>query len=143
MLTSTGPVNAGYGLQDSQQRSQKIAQPAVGNSAPGEVSTARAARVPAGVLTAPAAKLAADVKEGVAAKLSTEQTQQSMQEINQMLSGLSISVQFEIDPNFKDVIVKVVDQQSGKVIRQIPTEDVVRISKAMDNLKGLLFAQSV
>ena len=139
MLTSTGPVSAGYGLQNS----QKIAQPAVGNSAPGEVSTARAARVPAGVLTAPAAKLAADVKEGVAAKLSTEQTQQSMQEINQMLSGMSISVQFEIDPNYKDVIVKVVDQQSGKVIRQIPTEDVVRISKAMDSLKGLLFAQSV
>ena len=143
MLTSTGPVSADYGLQNSQQRSQKIAQPAVGNSAPGEVSTARAARVPAGVLTAPAAKLAADAKEGVAAKLSTEQTQQSLQEINNVLASMSISVQFEIDPNYKDVIVKVVDQQSGKVIRQIPTEDVVRISKAMDSLKGLLFAQSV
>ena len=136
MLTSTATVTAGYGLQNS----QKIAQPAVGSSAPGEVS---AARVPTEVLTAPATKLAADAKEGVAAKLSTEQTRQSLQEINKVLSGMSISVQFEIDPNYKDLIVKVVDQQSGKVIRQIPTEDVVRISKAMDNLKGLLFSQSV
>ena len=52
-------------------------------------------------------------------------------------------MQFKIDPDYKELIVKVVDQESGKLIRQIPTEDVVRMSKAMDNLKGLLFAQSV
>lgn len=143
MSISTGPVSADYGLQNSQQRSQKIAQPAVGNSAQGEVSTARAARVPAGVVTAPAAKLAANAKEGVAAKLSTEQTRQSLQEINNMLASMSISVQFEIDPNYKDVIIKVVDQQTDQVILQIPSEDVVRIAKAMDSLKGLLFSQSV
>ena len=60
-----------------------------------------------------------------------------------MLTSFSISVQFKIDPDYKELIVKVVDQESGKLIRQIPTEDVVRMSKAMDNLKGLLFAQSV
>jgi flagellar protein FlaG len=37
----------------------------------------------------------------------------------------------------------VVDEDTGKLIRQIPTEQVVKMSKAMDNLKGLLFAQSV
>jgi len=51
-------------------------------------------------------------------------------------------VQFQMDPDFKDPIIKVVDQQSGEVIRQFPSEEVVRISKALDNLKGLLFAQT-
>lgn len=131
MSISTGPVSAVDGLQNSQQRSQKIVQPAVGRSAQGEVSTA------------PAAKVAADAREGEAARLGTEQIRQSLEEINKVLAGMSISVQFQIDPNYKDVIVKVVDQNNDKVILQIPSMEVVRIAKAMDSLKGLLFSQAV
>jgi len=69
--------------------------------------------------------------------------QQSLEEINKVMAGLSISVQFKIDLDYKELIVKVVDQDTGKLIRQMPTEEVVKLSKAMDNLKGLLFAQSV
>lgn len=131
MSISTGPVSAVDGLQNSQQRSQKIVQPAAGRSAQGEVSTA------------PAAKVAADAREGEAARLGTEQIRQSLEEINNVLAGMSISVQFQIDPNYKDVIVKVVDQHNDKVILQIPSMEVVRIAKAMDSLKGLLFSQAV
>ena len=74
---------------------------------------------------------------------STSQLNQSLEDINKALAGFSISVQFQVDPDYKDLIVKIVDQDSGKLIRQMPTEDVVRISKAMDNLKGLLFSQAV
>ena len=76
-------------------------------------------------------------------KPSGKQVQQSLDDINKVMAGFSISVQFQIDPDYEELIVKVVDQDTGKLIRQIPTEDVVRMSKAMDNLKGLLFAQSV
>ena len=131
MSISTGPVSADHGLQNSQQRSQKIVQPAVGRSAQGEVSTATAAKV------------ATDAREGEAARLGTEQIRQSLEEINNVLAGMSISVQFQIDPNYKDVIVKVVDQNNDKVILQIPSMEVVRIAKAMDSLKGLLFSQAV
>ena len=94
------------------------------------------------VFKTPAAQTAADVKDD-ADKLSAKQVQHSLEEINKVMMGLSISVQFKIDPNFKELIVRVVDEDSGKLIRQIPTEEVVKMSKAMDNLKGLLFAQSV
>lgn len=135
MSISTGPIGAsatasltaGEGLQHSAQRNQKTAQSAGTSSAPVESFNPPAV----------AAKVADVVKPG------TEQIRQSLRDINQVLATWSISVQFQIDPDFKDVIIKVVDQESGKLIRQIPTEDVVRISKAMDNLKGLLFAQSV
>ncbi|KVW92213.1 hypothetical protein ABW22_15925 [Thiobacillus denitrificans] len=108
-----------------------MVQPAAGRSAQGEVSTA------------PAAKVAADAREGEAARLGTEQIRKSLEEINNVLAGMSISVQFQIDPNYKDVIVKVVDQNNDKVILQIPSMEVVRIAKAMDSLKGLLFSQAV
>jgi flagellar protein FlaG len=150
MSISIDPISAGANLQQLQQ-SQKIAQPDA-SGAQGTDFNARTASVPGKVFAVsepPAAKTVAEVKDGGdvdAAKRSTEQTrqtEQSLQEINKVLATLSISVQFQIDPEYKDVIVKVVDQDSGKIIRQIPSEDVVRISKAMDNLKGLLFAQTV
>lgn len=155
MSISTGLVGADYGLQGSPQHSQKIAQPAAGRGAQDEVSmasaarvraeasTARAARAQGEVSPAPAAKAAADAREGEAARLGTEQVRQSLEEINKVLAGMSISVQFQIDPNYKDVIVKVVDQNNDKVILQIPSMEVVRIAKAMDSLKGLLFSQAV
>lgn len=130
---------------DGMQQSQKAAQPAAGSSAAGAAGAARntrAASMSGDLPSTPAAKAVADAREGETAKLSTEQARKSLDEINKVLAGMSISVQFQIDPNYKDVIVKVVDQESGKVVRQIPTVEVVRIAKAMDNLKGLLFAQT-
>ncbi|WP_293637629.1 flagellar protein FlaG [Polaromonas sp.] len=91
----------------------------------------------------PVVKPAVDAKDGDVAKPNATQVQQSLDDINKVLAGFSISVQFKVDPDYKEFIVKVVDQDTGKLIRQIPTEDVVKMSKAMDNLKGLLFAQSV
>lgn len=131
-------INAGDGLQHS----QKATPPAAGGSVQRTASTARTASVPDPVSKTPAARAAADAKDGEV-KLSAKQVQQSLEEINNVMAGLSISVQFKIDPDYKELIVKVVDQDTGKLIRQIPTEDVVKMSKAMDNLKGLLFAQSV
>ena len=143
MSISTTPIRAADGLQPG----QKMAQPAAADRAPGAPLTERAVTMPTevpGPLAARAASdaKAADVMASEAGKASAEQTKQSLQEINKVMDALSISVQFQVDPGYKEAIIKVVDQQSGKVIRQFPSEDVVRISKALDNLKGLLFAQS-
>ena len=91
----------------------------------------------------PASKSLSEAREGELDKPSAKQVQQSLEDINKVMASFAISVQFQIDPDYKELIVKVVDQDTGKLIRQIPTEDVVKMSKAMDNLKGLLFAQSV
>lgn len=93
----------------------------------------------------PAFKPEADVQGVTDVKLDkpdVKQVQHSLDDINKVMAGFAISVQFQIDPDYKELIVKVVDQETGKLIRQMPTEDVVKMSKAMDNLKGLLFAQS-
>jgi len=103
---------------------------------------ARAASLPAEMSKRLAAQAATDARQGEAVQLSAEQTRQSLREINKVMDALAISVQFEIDPDYKEVIIKVVDQDTGKVIRQLPSEEVVRVAKALDNLKGLLFAQT-
>ncbi len=87
-------------------------------------------------------RLLADVQNAGLDKPDAKRVQESIADINKVMAGFSISVQFKIDPDYKELIVKVVDQETGQLIRQIPTEEVVKMSKAMDNLKGLLFAQS-
>ena len=138
MSISSTPIRAVEGLQPG----QKLAQAVAVDKAQGALLTGRTVIAPADLSHALAAQATEDAKAGEAVKLSAAQTQQSLQEINKVMDALSISVQFQVDPGYKDAIIKVVDQQSGKVIRQFPSEDVVRISKALDNLKGLLFAQS-
>lgn len=64
-------------------------------------------------------------------------------EINQTLRMASIGLQFEFDQDADKVIAKVVDVGSGEVIHQIPSEEVVRISKALGKLQGLLMHQTI
>ena len=127
--------------------SQKIAQPGAANKAQAGLLAAQSMALPTAASGAMADKVALELRQAKArqledGKVSVDQTAQSLQEINKVMDALSISVQFQMDPDFKEPIIKVVDQQSGEVIRQFPSEEVVRISKALDNLKGLLFAQT-
>ena len=66
------------------------------------------------------------------------QIQSKIDDINRQLQLKAVSVQFQIEPGYKDVILKVVDQQDGKVILQIPSEEVVRIAKVISQMKGIL-----
>jgi flagellar protein FlaG len=70
------------------------------------------------------------------------QLQSQIDEINRQLQMKAVSVQFQIEPGYKDVILKVVDQQDGKVVLQIPSEEVVRIARVMDQLKGVLLEKT-
>ncbi|AMO98859.1 flaG family protein [Collimonas arenae] len=70
------------------------------------------------------------------------QIKQKVDDINRQLQLKSVSVQFQIEPGYKDVVLKVVDQQDGKVVLQIPSEEVVRIAKVMDQLKGVLLEKT-
>ena len=55
------------------------------------------------------------------------------EEISDAISNLERSfnraIRFEIDSELDAVIVKVIDKESGDVIRQIPSEELVELSK--------------
>jgi flagellar protein FlaG len=66
----------------------------------------------------------------------------ALAEINQSLKMACIGVRFEFDKQANTLVTQVVDAESGELIRQMPSEEVVRIAKAMNSLKGLLFARA-
>jgi len=66
----------------------------------------------------------------------------AVSELRDVLRTTPFGLQFEIDDVTHKVITKVVDRETGEVIRQLPSEEMVRIAHAMNKLQGLLVRQS-
>lgn len=60
----------------------------------------------------------------------------ALDEINDQLKAWSTQLQFEIDPNVHQVVVSVIDAESGDVIRTIPSETLLKIAKMIVNMQG-------
>jgi len=48
------------------------------------------------------------------------------------------SIRFSIDDSSKDVVVKVVDKDTGEVIKQFPPEQVLKLRERLSEMSGLL-----
>ncbi|MCA1933574.1 MAG: flagellar protein FlaG [Calditerrivibrio sp.] len=62
-----------------------------------------------------------------------------VKDINDTFANMNIARQFEIDRDLDKVVVKIMDTEKKEVIRQIPSEDTLRISKNIKEMLGLLF----
>jgi len=71
------------------------------------------------------------------------QVHAALAEINQTMQMASIGVRFEFDKEAETMIAKVVDVETGMLIRQMPSAEVVHISKVLGKLQGLLVRQQV
>lgn len=57
-----------------------------------------------------------------------------VQRINEVMRERGI--EFEINENSSRVITRVVDRDSGDVIREIPSEEVIRIAEQLEEMRG-------
>jgi flagellar protein FlaG len=70
-----------------------------------------------------------------------DQVAQAAARINEALRGTTSRLEFEIDPDLNTmnkVVIKVLNGESGEVIRQIPAQELVDLAKHLDDSKGLL-----
>lgn len=68
-------------------------------------------------------------------------TQEAAAQINAFLKSSASSVEFTVEGTSDHIIVRVVDSATNQVIRQIPSEEALAISHALDRMTGLLLAQ--
>lgn len=61
--------------------------------------------------------------------------------VQRSVEQFNSSLKIEIDPDSKQVIVKVLNDQSGEVIRQIPAEQMIEIARRLDASQALLFSK--
>jgi flagellar protein FlaG len=98
--------------------------------------------------------LAGSVTEASAAKefevsqdpeLQREQQQQRVDDLrdkvaqlNDYMQNLNRSLQFSVDENSGDTVVKVIDSDTEEVVRQIPSEAILKIRNAVAEYRGIL-----
>lgn len=72
----------------------------------------------------------------------TDQINNAVKSINKTVQASVPNIEFSVDHDTDKLIVKIIDQQTKQVIRQIPNEEVIEIAKSLDKLQGLLIKQS-
>ena len=109
-----------------------IAEPTAGRAAPSTEAN------PTSAATAAPAQSAA----ATPAPATSNEVRQAAKQVNEAIKATASStLEFSVEGENEKVVVRVVDSQTKEVIRQIPSEQMVAISKAMDNLSGLLIQQ--
>jgi flagellar protein FlaG len=73
---------------------------------------------------------------------SRDQLNQAVSELNQSSQMKTQGLEFSIDEDSQRTVVKVIDQETKEVLRQIPTKEALELSKTFDSAKGSLISQS-
>ena len=71
---------------------------------------------------------------------SSEQVKKAADNINLAMKQANQNLEFEftMDTDTKKSIIKVVDKQTGELVRQIPTEETVAIARSIDRFQHSL-----
>lgn len=64
------------------------------------------------------------------------QAEELLSEIKALTDNGQYSVRFEKNDDLQELIVKIVDQETDEVVRQIPPEELVNLSKHLRELQG-------
>ena len=73
---------------------------------------------------------------------SAEQVKSAVENINRVLKQSNKNLEFSVDESTNKQVFKLKDSETGDVIRQYPTEEMLSISRAIDQIQhGLLLKQ--
>ena len=72
---------------------------------------------------------------------SQQAVDQAVQAINDFVSQVNSSLNFSVDQDSGQTVVKVIDVATKEVIKQFPSEEMLALAKALDSIKGLLLQQ--
>ena len=91
-----------------------------------------------------APKVAEAAPQALPQQPSTQQLKSAVDSINQAMRQANRSVELSVDSSTKKPVVKMMDSETGELIRQYPSEEVLAIAQAIDQYlgqQGLLFKQ--
>lgn len=70
-----------------------------------------------------------------------DKLEQAVKDVNDFVKPINNALRFNLDEDTGKTVIKVIDATSQEVIKQIPSEEMLAIAKALDTMKGLLVRQ--
>ena len=68
-----------------------------------------------------------------------ESTADLVEKFRSKMQNIQRDLSFSVDDSTGDVVVRVIDGESGKIVRQIPSEEILRLTERLDEMRSLLF----
>jgi len=76
------------------------------------------------------------------AQPTPEQLKSAVDSLNRAMRQSNANVEFSIDRDTKQTVIKVVESQTGQLIRQFPSEEILAVSRMIGEMQqGLLVKQ--
>ena len=100
---------------------------------------------PAGVLIAEVANEASSERDGTLASLekTADELREAIHTLNATLEKSPTKAVITRDESLKRWIVKIHDESSGEIVREIPSEALLKFARNLQELKGLIFDTSL
>ena len=70
---------------------------------------------------------------------TTDKVQEAVELVNLMLDRSPVDLNLSIDEDTKSVVIKLIERESHKVIRQIPPDEILRLRRHLQELLGVIF----
>lgn len=77
--------------------------------------------------------------EEVDKEITKEKLDESIKKLNENMEELKTDVRFGYNDKINQMYVDVIATKSGKVIRKIPNEEVIKLSESMKEAIGIIF----
>jgi flagellar protein FlaG len=90
--------------------------------------------------TQPSRSARRQTKKGSAPRQTIDHVSNLIQE---HIGGRDFKLNFSIDQNSKTVGVKVIDAETGKIIREIPSSELLALAKSRKELEEFLFNENI
>ena len=87
---------------------------------------------------APRLSSASEDRNGASEAQDLEET---VAQIQNTVDRIDSQVQFSVEEDLNRVVVKVVERDSGELIRQFPPEEVLRVQRFFDEQSGILIEE--
>ena len=81
----------------------------------------------------------ADTKQQATASPSLEEIGAAVQEIEDSLNFMQTKIAVKFDPDSHEGIMQVIDKETGRILRQVPPEEILKIRKAFREMVRGLF----
>jgi flagellar protein FlaG len=72
---------------------------------------------------------------------SQKQLEAAVKEVARIVQPKASNLDFAIDKDSGKTIVRITDRQTGEMIRQIPSEEMVDLARNLDRMQGMLMKQ--
>lgn len=87
------------------------------------------------------------VRNGQAAEQSVKapteaELKQMVEKANESLKLNNSDLQFEMDKESSEMIVKVIDRETKEVIRQFPSVEMIELAKSIEKMQGVLMSRT-